>query len=306
MDPTTFIPDSQERFKLYYLIPISYVYLFTLLDEQLYLWLSLIAVVGATTRHTSEEAIFGPRFEDQRELSKIAEIRRFGTVFFRDKPPHEYSAESAGEVIQEGEFRSRRWFLQVTVLYIFHVSLFFLYLYAIWTLFQNLQSLDFLGVMVFFALIGFTAYLVTSEMWPDASQLHYQNDFDTEFVEVIQEFAKSLYAEDISLDDATYEAADAGAVSLKLSVEYDFGKQVHRDINHVAFLFCSVVARSSYPIHHVDVSIETSDGGTVSFLIDPEWCRQLSKGEISSERYASNIQESAVSKPPDPEDGGKI
>lgn len=78
---------------MYYLVPISLVYLFSQFGDQTYP-LSLIVLIGAASRHSEGEAIYGPDGDEIVESSHEEKIRRIGTLIFRAadavvaRPPH--------------------------------------------------------------------------------------------------------------------------------------------------------------------------------------------------------------------------
>jgi len=304
MDQFSLAPDPEQQFRLYYLIPIVYIYLFTLTQNQLFFWCSVIGIIGATIRHSSEEAIWGPGYEDRRSLTQEAEIKRWGTLIFADKPPHEYSAESRREVWEEGEFQSKTQIALLVILTVFQGSLIPLYLGSFYAYYTVWESIDFLGGLIGFTLLAYTVYWIFSQIWVDASQIHYQNQFDSEFSDIINGFAETLYADGIEVNGGEYEPAEAGALTLNLSVNYDHGPKIRRDVNRVAFSLCALIERSAYPISIVDISIQTEDDFTSSFVINGEWCHDLSEGELSAQEFGQKVQDSVLTtqiKSPKPE-----
>lgn len=299
MDEVPLLPDARRNYRLYYLIPLSFVYLFVETGSQVHVLFFVAAIIGATSRHASEEAIYGPNMIEKGGLTSVQEIRRTGTLIFRDKLPHQYTATSPVEMVQEGTLPSRIWGVVMVSLGVFQLGLSVLYLVAIYFLYQNLGSIGFLGGVLLFSLIALVAYGIMSALWPDTRNLDFGGKVDDELQSIIRGFRQNLYADDIFVPRVSYEPAEAGAVEIECSVEYEWGPSLHRDVNRIAYSFCSVVERSPYPISRAEVQLSSSDDGELTFVIDAKLCRQMLNGEISSEHFAEAVQESVLTSPPD-------
>lgn len=113
MNPISFVPSSGHNYKLYYLIPVSFVYLFYQLGERVLLIFALIGLIGVISRHATAESVYGPDGRDEAKLSSKQEIRRIGALLFRDKVPATYSADSWLEMVNEGTLQSKFWRLRL-------------------------------------------------------------------------------------------------------------------------------------------------------------------------------------------------
>jgi len=299
MEEIPLLPDAKRNYRLYYLIPLSFVYLYVETGLQIQIYLSVVATVGAVSRHASEEAIFGPNMQEKGELGEIQQIRRVGTLIFKDKLPHEYRATTSAEMVQEGELVSRFWGGIIGVLALFQVALPVLYLVAIYFLYQNLPSFGIAGGILLFSLTALVVYGFISTIYPNAQELDFGQKIDNDFSDVINGFRQNLYGDDVFVSRVSYEPAEAGAVEIECAVEYEWGKALRRDVNRIAYSFCSVVERSSYPISQAKVHLESADDGEITFVIRAEWCKKLLQGEMTSESFAEQIQNTVLSYPPD-------
>jgi hypothetical protein len=302
MDEIPLLPDAKRNYRLYYLIPLSFVYLFVETGSQVHLLFFGAAIIGATSRHASGEAIYGPHMEEKGELTSVEKVRRTGTLIFRDKLPHQYNATSSIEMVQEGTLASRIWGAVLIILGVFQLGLSILYLVAIYFLYQNLASIGFLGGVLLFSLIALVVYGVMSSLWPDARKFDYGGKVDDDLQSIIQGFRQNLYADGVFVPRVSYEPADAGVVEIECSVDYEWEQGLRRDVNRIAYSFCSVVERSPYPITGAEVQLTSSDGGELTFVIDAELCDRMLDGEISTESFAETVQKSVLTNPPDDAD----
>lgn len=300
MNPISLVPQSGSNFKLYYLVPVSFVYLFAQFGNQFYLLFSLVALIGAIGRHAQGEALFGPEEHEKAELSKEDQIRRSGTLLYRDKVPSGYSATTWTELYEEGEFRSNIWAGIMIVLTLFQGSLSVLYLFAVHDLYIHRFEIDFVGALLLFSLAALVINGAVRTILPNVSQMEQGiQDIDSELKENLQGFMFTLYADGISTAEMEYEPADGGIVGFECEVDYDFDDTVREDVNRVAITFCSVVDRSSYPIKRADVTLKTTDNVALDFQIDSEWCRQVLDGQLSSDHYLQRVYRTASIKSPD-------
>ena len=75
-------PSVWVEFRLYYLVPVSFTYLFAQFGNQFYLLFSLVELIGAISQHAQREALFGREEQEKAELSKEDQIRRVGTLLY--------------------------------------------------------------------------------------------------------------------------------------------------------------------------------------------------------------------------------
>ncbi|WP_152423081.1 hypothetical protein [Natrinema versiforme] len=290
MNPIPLIPQSEANYKLYYIVPLVFVYIFHQIGGGYNLVFALIALLGAASRHGIGEALYGPGGEEKSELSEVKEIRRLGTLIHRDKEPSEYSANSSREMLEEGEMQSKFWVAIVAALGIFQFLFSVMFLIAVYSLYRYRFELDFVGGVLLFTLVALIVYGVIRELLPDISQI---DKFDHEIQELSEDFIILLNSENISITNLVYEPAEGGAFRIDCEVNYEYSKGVSEDINRIAVSFCSFVSRSSYPISHGEISLTTTDDIIIDFEIDPIWCSQLLNGQISSEHYSELIERTA-------------
>lgn len=294
MDPTPLLPNAGTNHKLFYIVPLSFLYLYSLLGDSVYLVLTMIALMGAICRHTTGESIYGPRGEEKRELDSEDEIRRTGTFLFRDKAPHQYVATTYKELVQEGEFRSRNWFVVLIIIALFQIAFFVLYPFAIVELYFNREELNFIGLVLLFSMISLPIYGFLKFLLPDASDAHLDMpNMDPRFEEVFEGLTFSLLGDDIHLKEGFYEPAEGGLITITCEVEYEKGEEQEEildDIHRIAIDFCSLVSRSTYPIDNAKITLLTADEVETKFEIEPEWCRKLSSGGISSDEFFDQVE----------------
>lgn len=294
MNPTSLLPQSGTNFKLYYLVPLSFVYLFSQFGDQLYLLFALIALIGAASRHSEGEAIYGPGGEEKTQISHEEKIRRIGTLIYKDKKPFGYSASSTEEIIKEGEFDSKLWGVTVGILFLFQIALSILYLVAIYNLAVHRFEINFLGAVLLFSLSALPIYRVLKYIWPNASQMDEDiPEFDPEFKDVIDGFVYMLNSDGVTPTKIDYEPAEGGVFKINCEANHKYGEAVSEDINRVAVTFCSIVDRSTYPLDRAEITLVTTDDVEVEFQIDPIWCRKVLEGEFSSDHYIQRVHRTA-------------
>ncbi|WP_276299369.1 hypothetical protein [Halorussus lipolyticus] len=300
MNPISLLPKSGTNFKLYYLVPISFVYMFSQFGNQTYLLLSLVALIGAASRHVEGEAIYGPGGEEIAELSREEKIRRIGTLLFRDKKPYGYSATSWSEIIEEARLNSKLWGVLVIILALFQGTLSILYLFAVYEFYLHRFEIDFIGGVLLFSLIALVVYGGLKNIWPNASHMDEDiPEIDPELQDIVEKFMYMLYAEGITTTGVSYEPAEGGLFEIACEVDYEYGETMKEDINQIAILFCSIIDRSPYPISRADFTVETSDDIVIDFYIEPEWCRGVLSGGLSSDEYLQNVNQTVSIKAPD-------
>jgi len=307
VNPVSLLPKSGSNFRLYYLVPISFIYLFSQIGGQIYLLLSLIALIGATSRQSQGEALYGPQGQEKPELDEKEKLRRIGTLIYRDKKPFQYSATSPGEVLKEGSFQSIIWAVVFVLLSLFQISLSFLYLFAVYELYSYRFELDFLGAVLLFGLVALVVNGVMRFLWPNVSRMDEEApEIDPELDDIAERFIHMLYLEDVSISKANYEPSKGGLFEIDCRVNHLHNETVEEDVNQVAVLFCSLIDRSSYPVSRGEFCIETEDGGVITFRIDPSWCQQVLDGEISSEQYLRHVRQTVSEELPDTENAKPV
>ncbi|QLG62210.1 hypothetical protein [Halorarum salinum] len=290
MNPISLIPRSGANYELYYIIPVSFVFLFSQRGKGIYLLLAMVALLGAASRHSAGEAMYGPGGEEKRELSDEGVIQRVGTMLHRDKPPHKYSATSSQEMLEEGNLHSKRWGVIVAVLSLFQLLLTPMYIIAVYSLYIHLFEIGFIGAILLFALVALVIYGAMEALWPNASNLNREfPNMDPELHDILENFAFMLDAESISVTGGYYEPSEGGAFQYNCKVEYEFAESVKQDIKCIAVVFCSVVHRSPYPINQADFSLKTSDNTVIHFQIRSLWCRQLMNGEMRYNSFVNRV-----------------
>jgi len=299
MNPISLLPQAGWNYKLYYLVPVSFVYVFSITNAQVHLIFALIALIGAASRHSMGEAMYGPGGEEERELDPLKRIQRTGTVIFRDKAPSAYSATSYQEMVQEGNLSSKYWggFLLVNVL--FQASLSVMYVGALYFLFTYRSEIGFVGGVILFSLVALFVYGLLAVFWPDVHRIH--DDFpsvDPALQNIVNGFVYSLNAEDISVPDVYYEP-DGGRFEIDCRIDDDATGQVEKKLNQIAFSFCSIVDRSPYPVDQAKIVLQAGDTKEIEFLIEARWCRRLLSGDLSANQYRKRVRQSLVSKSED-------
>lgn len=192
MNPISFVPNSGPNYKLYYLIPISFIYLFYRLGGRVLLVLALIGLIGVISRHSTGESVYGPNGKEEPELSSEREIRRMGSLFFRHKVPSQYSAESWLEMVNEGNLRSKFWGVTIGVISVFELSVSVLYVIAVYLLVTNLFVIDFIGGILLFALIGLLVHRTIRLILPNISQIDDIPPIDEELQTIVERFSHTL------------------------------------------------------------------------------------------------------------------
>ena len=292
MNPISLLPNSGTNFKLYYLVPVSFVYLFAQFGNQTYLILSFVALIGAASRQAEGEAIYGPEGEEAAELSREEEIRRVGTLLFKDKKPYAYSATSWTEMLEEGNLESKRWGAIVLILGLFQGAFAILYVVAVYEFYAHRFEIELIGGLLLFSLVALAVNGVTRNLWPNASRMDEDiPDIDPELQDIAEKFMYMLYAEDITINGIRYEPAEGGMVEVNCEVNYEYGEAVREDVNQISVLFCTFIDRSPYLVTRTNFTVETSDGVDINFEINPKWCRAVLNGGISSDEYLQKVKQ---------------
>lgn len=262
--------------------------------------LSLVALIGASSRHAEGEALYGPEGEEIAELSREEKIRRTGTLLFRDKKPYTYSATSWNEMLKEGNLDSKIWGAIVVILGVFQGALSALYLFAVYEFYNHRFEIDFIGGLLLFALIALAVNGVTRSLWPNASRMDQDiPEIDPELRDIAERYMYMLRAEDIFPSGVHYEPAEGGLIEVDCEVDYEYGETVREDINQIAILFCSIIDRSPYPVNRADFTVETSDGVVIDFQVESEWCREVLSGGLSSDEYLQKVDQTVSEESPD-------
>jgi len=301
MNPISFVPDSGPNYKLYYLVPASFIYLFYHLGGQYLLVLGLIGLIGVITRHSVGESVYGPDAKEENDLSSEREIRRIGTLLFRDKVPAKYSANSWWEMVNEGTLQSTFWGLAIGLLSVFQFSVAILYLFAVYLLVANLLVIDFIGGILLFGLIGLVVHGFIRLILPNISQMDDIPQIDQELQTIVEGFSHTLYGSDIVATEAGYGADRGGIFEIDIKREDESEKPIQETINQIAICFCSVVDRSSYPITRSDFRLKRENDDVAYFSIDAKWCREVSDGQMSTDEFFRRVGLTVSVKEPDGE-----
>ncbi|CDK38524.1 hypothetical protein [Halorubrum sp. AJ67] len=301
MDLTSLVPDSGPNYKLYYLIPASFIYLFYQLGREILLVPALIGLIGVISRHSTSESLYGPDGKKEANLSSQREIHRVGALVYRNKVPAKYSADSWLEMAQEGTFQSTYWAIVMGVIFVFQFSVSVLYIIAVYLLFTNLLVIDYIGGVLLFALVGLVVHGAIRLILPDISDIDDIPSIDQELRTVVEGFSHTLNGDDIVVTGAAYGAARGGIFEIAIEAECESDELKRRTINQIATAFCSVVNRSSYPVVRSDFRIEGKNGSAVYFCIDTKWCRKLSNGQISANEFLHHIGQTVSVREPNGE-----
>jgi len=303
MNPISFVPDSGPNYKLYYLVPVSFVYLFYQLGGRILLLLALIGLIGVTSRHSTAESLYGPNGREEADLSSEREIRRVGTLLFRDKVPAKYSANSWSEMFNEGTLQSTLWGVVIGVLSLFQFAVSVLYVIAVYLLVINLLVIDFIGGILLFSLIGLMVHGTIRLVLPNISQIDDFPTVDQELQTIVEGISYTLNGDDIIVSGVTYEPDRGGVFEIDCAIEQESADSVHKHINRIAVVFCSVVNRSSYPVTRSDLRLNIRGGGVAYFCIDARWCREFSDGRMSTDQFFHHIGQTVSIEKPDGEIG---
>lgn len=298
MNPISFVPNSGHNYKLYYLIPVSFIYLFYQLGGWVLLVLALIGLIGVTSRHSAAESVYGPDGREKAELSSEQEIRRIGTLLYKDKVPAEYSADSWLEMVNEGTLQSKSWGVAIGVLSVFQFAVSILYIIAVYLLFTNLLVIDFVGGILLFALVGLVVHGTIRQILPNVSQIDNTQPIDPELQTIVEGFSYTLYGDGTVVTGAAYEPGLGGVFEIDIETEYESDESMHKVINQIAVAFCSVVDRSSYPVTRSDFRLKDKNGGVAYFCIDAKWCRGFSDGRISTDKFFHCVGQTVSVKEP--------
>lgn len=301
MDLTSLVPDSGHNYKLYYLIPVSFIYLFYQLGREILLVLALIGLIGVISRHSTSESVYGSNGKTEADLSTEQEIRRVGALLYKDKVPAKYSADSWLEMVQEGTLQSTYWGVVMGVISVFQFAVSVLYIIAVYLLVTNLLVIDYIGGILLFALIGLVVHGAIRLILPDISQIDDIPPIDQELQTIVGGFSHTLYGDDIIVTGAAYGAARGGIFEIDTEAECKSDKSTRRSINQIAIAFCSVVDRSSYPVTRSEFRLKGKNGSAVYFCIDAKWCRELSNGRISTNEFLHHIGQTVSVKEPNSE-----
>lgn len=292
MDPTSLLPQWKENFQLYYLVPISFVYLYTLLGAQTYLLYALIALFGAAARHASGEAMYGPGAEAIDEIDHEEEIHRRGTILFRDKKPFAYSASSFRELYEEGQFQSKAWGVIITAISILEFLFAPMYIFAFYELFTHRKRLEFIGALLLFALSALLIYGLIRELLPNAHELSQERpSIDPELRDMVLGFLYTLNEDGVSITNAEYEPAVGGVFRFEAKFDSSLQEGIEEDINRAAVTFCSIVHRSPYPVDKGKFEVTTDDGAIIRFEINARWARKLLNQQMSSDEFLNHVHQ---------------
>jgi len=301
MNPISFVPDSGPNYKLYYLIPASFVYLFYQLGERMLLVFALIGLIGVISRHSTAESVYGPDGNEEAELSSEREIKRMGTLLYRDKVPVKYSADSWIEMANEGTLQSTIWIGVIAVLAVFQFAVSILYVIAVYFLITNLLVIDFVGGILLFALVGLVVHGALRLILPNISQIDDISQIDQELQTIVEGFCHTLNGEDIVVTGVAYGPERGGVFEVDIEGDCESDRSIHHAINQTAIAFCSIVDRSSYPVTRSDFRLKTKNSGVTYFCIEDRWCRKLSDGEISADEFLHSVGQTVSLKEPDGE-----
>lgn len=288
---TRFFSETSAGFL--YIPAVALGYIYSLNQNIFYLAIGLFALASAVFRHGLLNAISGPHGVEEAPLRREEKYKRIQAAIWDTGGADDYPPDLLKGFFNTPHRSASRYYV-IILLALALVGVVVGYVIATGFLINNINELDYVGVILLFLLL---LWLLRAVLWRPWSSVYLveermddRPDSDQYIQEEMRRFGYFIRDEtDLHGTHVDYQPKGGGVFHIEFESDLEQGEVRLEDIDTIAQGFVAFQQRIEIPIDQLDAFIKYGGNRYLRFAIEETWVNQYNQGELDYDEYREKI-----------------
>lgn len=279
-----------------YIPALSLAYIYSLNQNNLYFYFALLSLASAVYQHGLLISIVGPGNFNEKPVRREEKIKRFQAAIWDKGGAEDYPADPI-EGILTTEHRKASRYPVIALLFLSGIGLLASYLISTRYLLLNIESLDYIGLILLFLLVLLVLQIV---LWKPWSSVHLVEERLEDRPDPKQYLRDDMHRFGYFIRDETdlhgthvnYHQDDGGVFHIELESNLESGEIEAESIDTLAQGYVAFLNQAEVPIEKLIGFIKYDDGTVAQFTIETGWATSYERREITFDAYREKIVDS--------------